>query len=111
MIVRTFFSAACLINPMQPLRFPVDVVIERYRLANRWVSETWQPAKVEVTDTARGDFAECLGDDGAITRWRLGQFAIELHPTEAEGYFLNLTSPAPCVFVMWRMFDDRVPPA
>ena len=97
---------------MQSLRFPVDVVIERHRLANRWMSETWLPAKVEVTDTGHGnEFADCLGDDGAITRWRLGRFAIELHPTEAEGYFLNLTSPAPCVFVMWRMFDDRVPPA
>jgi len=111
MIVRTFFSAAYLLKAMQALRFPVDVVIERLQLANRWMSETWQPAKVEATGPARGEFSECLGEDGAITRWRVGSYAIELHPTEAEGYFLNLTSPAPCVFIMWRMFDDRMPPA
>lgn len=96
---------------MHALRFSVDVVIERRRLVNRWMDETWQPASVEVLNSGGGKFAECLGEDGAITRWRVGSYAIELHPTEAEGYFLNLTSPAPCVFIMWRMFDDQVPPA
>jgi hypothetical protein len=96
---------------MHALRFPIDVVIERRRLTNRWMGETWQPANVEVMRSGRGEFAECLGDDGPITQWRVGPYTIELHPTEAEGYFLNLTSPAPCVFIMWRMFDDRVPPA
>jgi hypothetical protein len=111
MIVCTFFSAAHLLKAMQALRFPVDVVIERLQLANRWMSETWQPARVEATRSEHPESAECLGEDGAITRWRVGSYAIELHPTEAEGYFLNLTSPAPCVFIMWRMFDDRMPPA
>jgi Protein of unknown function (DUF3305) len=111
MIVCTFFSAAYLLKAMQALRFPVDVVIERLQLANQWMSETWQPAKVEATNPGRGEFSECLGGDGTITRWRVGSYTIELHPSEAEGYFLNLTSPAPCVFIMWRMFDDRMPPA
>jgi len=96
---------------MQPLRFPVDVVIERALLDNRWMSESWRPAAVEVVEPTRGEIVECLGDEGTRTRWRIGPCTIELHPTEAEGYFLNLTSPAPCVFIMWRMFDDLVPPA
>jgi uncharacterized protein DUF3305 len=33
-----------------------------------------------------------------------------LHPTEAEGYFLNITSPDPRIFVMWRFFDDVAEP-
>jgi len=96
---------------MQPLRFPVDVVIERALLDNRWMSESWRPAAVEVVEPTRGEIVECLGDEGTRTRWRIGPCTIELHPTEAEGYFLNLTSPAPCVFIMWRMFDDLAPPA
>ena len=36
---------------------------------------------------------------------------IELHPTEAEGYFLNLTSETPLVFVMWRPAEDGGEPA
>ena len=43
-------------------------------------------------------------------RWRCKGFEIELHPTEAEGYFLNITSPDPRIFVMWRFFDDGVAP-
>ena len=96
---------------MQPLRFPVDVVIERATLANRWVNESWQPAAVVPVEPGGMDVVESLGEHGATARWRIGPFAIEMHPVEAEGYFLNLTSPAPCVFVMWRMFDDLVPPA
>jgi hypothetical protein len=98
---------------MQSLRFPVDVVMERVPLDNRWASEFWRPAAVEPCDGGDGDRfdAEQLRDDADGTLWRLGPYAIELHPTEAEGYFLNVTSPAPCVFVMWRTLDDAVPPA
>lgn len=96
---------------MQPLRFPVDVVMERAPLANRWVSEIWRPAWIEPAEPARGEIVERLADERTIERWRIGPFTIELHPVEAEGYFLNLTSPKPCVFIMWRMFDDATPPA
>jgi hypothetical protein len=100
-------------KPMQSLRFPVDVVMERVPLDNRWASEFWRPAAVEPCDGGDDDKfdAEQLRDDAAGTLWRLGPYSIELHPTEAEGYFLNVTSPAPCVFVMWRPSDDTVPPA
>jgi hypothetical protein len=46
----------------------------------------------------------------ASARWRFARHALELHPSEAEGYFLNLSSPAPCVFVMWRLGDDGSAP-
>jgi hypothetical protein len=97
---------------MQSLRFPVDVIMERVPLDNRWASEFWRPAAVEPADGGGDKLeAEPLRAAAAGTHWRLGPYAIELHPSEAEGYFLNLTSPAPCVFVMWRTFDEGVPPA
>ncbi len=34
-----------------------------------------------------------------------------MHPTEAEGYFLNITSDTPLVFVMWRSAEDGSEPA
>ena len=97
---------------MQSLRFHVDVLMERVPLANRWVEELWRPAAVEPHDPApEAPAAVCLRDDARGALWRIGGHSIELHPTEAEGYFLNLTSPAPCVFVMWRIFDGLTPPA
>jgi Protein of unknown function (DUF3305) len=102
---------------MQPLRFPVDVIMERLPLANRWVDEAWRPAAVEpAVEPSHASQVEiaptpCVQDDREAARWRIAGHSIELHPSEAEGYFLNLTSPGPCVFVMWRMFDDGEPKA
>ena len=39
---------------------------------------------------------------GALERWRFPGLALELHPAEAEGFYLNLASPDPKAFVMWR---------
>src|SRR4051794_27326056 len=96
---------------MQPLRFSVDVVMERVPLANRWVNEVWRPAWVQRTEPAARETVERLDDEGSTARWRVGPYTIELHPVEAEGYFLNLTSANPCVFIMWRMIDDVSPSA
>ena len=35
---------------------------------------------------------------------------MELHRSEAEGYYLNITAPEPKVFVMWRMAEAGVVP-
>ena len=103
---------------MQPLTRPVDVIIERIPLRSRWASERWEPVAVEVV--AEGDAARARDaipgmnpcDQEGECRWRCRGFEIELHPTEAEGYYLNLAAPDPRIFVMWRMFDDgNAPPA
>ena len=92
---------------MTPARFPVSVIIQCTPLANRWQSERWEPVAVE---TAAGDATSAapapVAIDAAGMRWRFDALAIELHRSEAEGYFLNTTSPEPKVFVMWRLCDD-----
>jgi uncharacterized protein DUF3305 len=103
---------------MKPLYFSVDVLMECVPLANRWVSEQWRPAAV-VAVGERGSEAgagepgvpERVGDGPAGRTWRFPGRAIELHPTEAEGYFLNITSETPLVFVMWRPSEDGSEPA
>jgi hypothetical protein len=103
---------------MAPLTLAVDVIVERVPLANRWASERWQPAAVEVAvpraraprarDVVPGSGSAVA--DGDDNHWRCSGFEIELHPTEAEGYFLNITAPDPRIFVMWRPFDDGAMP-
>jgi hypothetical protein len=104
---------------MQPLIQPVDVIMERIPLSSRWASERWQPRAVElappnVAGTRARDIVPGANpcEPAGENHWRCHGFEIELHPTEAEGYFLNLTAPDPRVFVLWRMFDDdRIPAA
>src|ERR1700686_2193231 len=90
---------------MLALRFPVAIIVERVPLVNRWISEQWRIAVVECDDAPAGPVQ--VDDNAAGSRWRFGGHAIELHRSESEGYFLNLTSPEPKVFVMWRMNEEN----
>ena len=98
---------------MSAMRFPVAVIFERTTLANRWVSERWEPVAVippvVATHSAGAPGAPTpvkISDEPSGTRWRFDGHAFELHPTEAEGYYLNLVAPDPKAFVMWRMTED-----
>jgi len=97
---------------MTSLRFPVAVLMQRTPLANRWVSERWEPVSVEVVPADAGEpTPRCIADDAGGTQWRFADQVVELHRSEAEGYYLNLSAPDPKVFVMWRMADDGDVPA
>ncbi|MCX7892306.1 MAG: DUF3305 domain-containing protein [Burkholderiales bacterium] len=91
---------------MSAARLPVAVVMERRVLANRWQSEAWRVADVVPWDGAPGE-PRLLRDDGASAQWLWPGFAIELYRDEAEGYYLNLSSGSPVVFVMWRLEEGQ----
>ena len=96
---------------MTPVRFPVCVILQRTPIVNRWITEHWEPVAVEIAD---GDVVPAsparLPADAAFERWRCGGYVVEFHRSEAEGYFLNATSPDPKVFVMWRPVEDGAMP-
>lgn len=98
---------------MLPVYFSVDVVMDRIALDNRWASEQWQPSAVVPVAEGRAQAQppQRIADDPRRTSWRFPGLAIELHPSEAEGFFLNVTSDQPVAFVMWRMHDDGEPAA
>ena len=80
--------------------FEVSVVTRRVQIVNRWVSEKWEIEAVEPS-AARVETIRCetLPEDRFY--WR--GFRLDLHPSEAEGYYLNMREPEPRVFVMWRL--------
>ncbi len=94
------------------MRFPVAVVMQRTPLANRWVSERWEPVSVlpRDDDAPPGVPPVCIRDDATCAQWRFDGHAVELHRSEAEGYHLNLVAPEPKVFVNWRMHEDAIVP-
>jgi hypothetical protein len=92
------------------LRFPVAVTFRRTPLANRWISERWEPITVEWESAPAPSEPIAVGAVAAATCWRFGGQSLELHRSEAEGYYLNITAPEPKVFVMWRMADAGVVP-
>lgn len=91
---------------MQPLRFPVTVIMQRTPLVNRWASECWQAVAVELgADSVPACTLQSDGPEG--TRWRCTGYAIELHPAESEGYYLNASARQPKVFVLWRATEPE----
>jgi len=96
---------------MNAVRFPVAVVLQRTPVVSAWITERWEPVAVLRRDDAALLAAPVrTADDATGTRWRFDGHAIELHRSEAEGYYLNLTSPEPGIFVMWREADYAVAP-
>jgi hypothetical protein len=103
------------IKTMSALRFPVVVVMERVPLASRWVDARWQPGAVVPLPGAGPDEApgppSCIADGPEGVAWSFPGHAVELHPSEGEGYYLNVTAPEPKAFVMWRPAEDGEEPA
>jgi hypothetical protein len=96
---------------MIPARFPVSVILERTPIVNRWVAERWEPVAVELAGEGEVRSAPSRVAADSDARWRCGGYVVEFHRSEAEGYFLNTTSPEPKVFVMWRPVEGgAIPP-
>ncbi len=72
----------------EPIEVPVCVVFERSNGPGPWSRAAWRVAAV-------------LPDEGA------GELRIGLHRDEAAGYWLNLTTDEPSIFVKWRPWQEQ----
>ncbi len=93
---------------MEKPKFGVAVVMQRRPIQNRWQSEIWEPWGV-LTAQPAGE-PRLLLDDGTTQQWLYPGFELVLHRDECEGYWLNVSSPEPRVFVRWSMHGDRAVP-
>jgi hypothetical protein len=80
----------------------VAVVMERTPLPNnRWQSEKWEPIGVVPDTSEAGARPRALIQNATRAQWLYPGFKLELFHDEAEGYYLNLSSRNPFVFVNW----------
>jgi hypothetical protein len=97
-------------RPISPSIRAVAVVMERMELTNRWVSERWE-ARGVIPYAADTDTKErVIVQEHGLTQILFPNLTIRLHRDEAEGYYYNITSPQPKVFVLWRMRDGIARP-
>jgi hypothetical protein len=87
----------------------VAVIMQRRPLANRWQSEVWEPIGV-LEGYDNETTPRVLVDSEKAKQWLYPGFEIELTLSEAEGYYHNVSSNQPCVFVLWRMEEDKAVP-
>ena len=86
----------------------VAVVMRRERIDNRWQPWRWVLADVVPHEEGFGDQARLLLKDDSEERWLHPGFVAELFLGDAEGYYLNVTTPQPCFWVVWRMEEEAL---
>jgi hypothetical protein len=86
------------------------VVMERRPLDNPWSSESWLPVEVRA-DAGTDSTPRLLSEAAGVAQWLFPGLALTLSRDECEGYWQNLVSPGPRVFVMWRREDEQGLPA
>jgi hypothetical protein len=87
---------------MERLTKRVAVIMQRRTLESRWQSETWEPVGV-LLDYGGEAAARVIVEEGATTQWLYPGFDIELRRDEADGYYMNMSTDQPSVFILWRM--------
>lgn len=90
--------------------YPVAVIMERMVLTNRWVSEQWEAKGVVHDISPPGTAEQVIVRTEQLTQILFPGHVIRLYRDEAEGYHMNITSPQPKVFVLWRMRDEIARP-
>jgi hypothetical protein len=88
-------------SPIAP--YPIAVIMERVTLTNRWATERWETRGVMRDIAPPGSGERVILNDASTTQILFPGLTLRLHLDEAEGYYLNITSPQPKVFVLWRM--------
>lgn len=93
---------------MDERTFAVSVVMQRRALDNPWQSEVWEP--LGVLPEAGEGAPRLLVEERGLEQWLYPGMQIALRVADADGYYLNLSTDEPCVFVLWRMEDARALP-
>ena len=92
----------------KPVR-TLAVVMQRRSARSRWAEVIWQPVSVLESDEPAGPARRLVKQDD-YEQWLHPGFALEIHRDEIEGYYMNVSSGSPRVFVAWRMEGEAALP-
>lgn len=93
-------------DPVARPTVTVAVVMQRERISSGWQTWRWRLAEVVPHEDGFGKQPRLLLKDDAQERWLHPGFAVELFMGDAEGYYLNVTTPSPCFWVVWRLEEE-----
>jgi hypothetical protein len=94
----------------------VSVIMRREPIVgamSRWQSHRWVLENVILAGEATSTLVEKtaskltnIDKNNSTERWIHAGYRAELFSDDAEGYYLNVTTDAPCWFVLWRMEEE-----
>ena len=80
--------------------------MQRRQIDNRWQSDMWEPVAV-LPDHRPEREPKLVSESDGVERWLFPGLPVELRREEAEGYYLNISTSQPRVFVMWQFENER----
>ena len=85
------------------------VIMQRRAARSRWASVIWEPVSVLESDesAAPGGEGRLLMRQDDTEQWLHPGFELAIHRDEIEGYYMNVSSDSPRVFVLWRMEGEK----
>jgi len=86
----------------------ISIILERVPLESRWATHRWDLGGV-VPDM--GGEPRAIVESEAILRKVYPGFELGLYRDEAEGYYLNVSSEVPSVFVSLRIDEESGDPS
>ena len=90
---------------MEKPKKTLAVIMQQRTTENRWQSVVWEPWAVLEFDEPAGP-PRLLVKQAQDEQWLHPGFELTIHRDEAEGYYLNVSSGSPRIFVLWRMDDQ-----
>jgi len=94
---------------MEKPKFAIGVVMQRRVIQSRWADHVWEPWGV-LPGFEEGGSARILVDEAGVRQWLHPGHKLVLHRDECEGYYLNVCTEHPKVFVLWRMDEAEATP-
>lgn len=96
---------------MPHIRPSIEVAVVMRRERTSGPSSHWQPWRwvlddVILQEESFGTAPRLLYKNESGERWLHPGYRVELFTDEAQGYHLNVTTPAPGWFVLWRMEEE-----
>jgi hypothetical protein len=78
------------------------VIMQRRAARSRWASVIWEPLSVIESAEGRGE-ARLLVRQDDYEQWLHPGFELVIHRDEVEGYYMNVSSGSPRIFVVWHL--------
>lgn len=96
------------IPPMDQPTVRLAVIMERVATDNRWQRYRWQPVSALDESEVSGSAPQTIVRHDDLLQRVYPGMELTLFRDEAEGYYLNITSADPRLFVMWRVNEDKL---
>jgi len=87
----------------------IAVVMQRRASNSPWANHVWEPWSVLAGYQGERAVRQ-LVNEAAVAQWLHPGFELVLYKDELEGYYLNVSSQDPRVFVLWRMEGETALP-